>query len=649
MTLAGETPDRLSLEVDFDHLQNFDSEVAETLLEAPDIELENLIVELHGYPVPDGSLEGTTISISNLPDTEKIAVNKIGSANISKFVLVEGRISKISPRRAKLVEAAFQCPFCGYVLMLKQPDDRLTEPFECESVDCGRKGHFKLVHNKSTWVDEQKLELQDKYETLKPGQPMREIVVTVRGRDLINSIPAIGSQVNITGIVRTVQKTGAGGATSIFIPVLEANHIESVDVDDVDMTLTASDKVQLVGLSADPEIINKLGLSMAPSIFGYQEIKIAVLASMVSGPNRTLPDGSTLRGYVHIALCGDPGTAKTTIATAARRLAPRVQYSAGRGSTTAGLTASAVRDELSGGWTIVPGAMILSDYGYFIEDEFDKIEEGDQHALGDALESSKIDVHKAGLNQTFNTRFASLFLMNPKGIRFDDYKPLAQQLSMPGNILSRMDQVFLLQDIPEPGRDRKIAEHQMLTWSASPSEKIVPIIPTETLRKYLVYAKTFDPIIPGGVASAIVEYFLSVRGSSNGGAIPATFRENNGIARLVKCIAKLRLSNECTMGDLEIVKRLCDRARTSIIDPTSGMPDIDVLTGAPTKSQRDRVKIIKEIIQTLQGDDAAFFDEIASAAKVQGITFDHVADLLKHLKTEGDVLEMRDGFYRWVE
>lgn len=457
LELAGDNPDRQTLIIDFNHLQSFNREAADALLEHPDMELENLRTALQEYPAGGSYLEGTTVSIRNLPDTEKVSVGRVGSANISRLVAVEGRLNKVGPVRSKLIEGAFKCQRCGHVTRIAQPDERYIEPFECGSDDCGRKGPFKLIPEELVW-----------------------------------------------------------------------------------------------------------------------------------------------------------------------------------------------KDELSGGYAAQAGALVLADKGLFIADEFDKLTDQDKQALNTALESGKIDIHKGGLNQTFNTRCPVIALLNPKGIRFDDSEPLAGQVGVPADTLSRFDLVFLLQDKPKPDSDRKIAEHQILAWTASPGEKIAPFIPTDTIRKYLIYAKTFDPVIPDDVASAIVEYFLSIRSSANG-AVSATFRENNGIARLVKCMAKLQLSNKCTMGDLELAKWLYDRVRISITDPVNGMQDIDALTGAPTKSQRDRMKAIREIIQTLQGNDAAFFDEIASSAKVKGIAFDHLTDILKHFKSEGDIIEVRNNFYRWVD
>ncbi len=181
LKLAGEYPDRKTLAIDFHDLSNFDLEEGERLLDQPYSVLKNLTAAFREYSLPIDSFDEATIAIKNLPDTEKIPIHRIGSKQVSKLIAVEGRISKAGAVKAKLLVGAFECQRCGHISLVKQPDSgKYIEPFECESDVCGRKGPFKLKHEESVWVDEQQIELQDLYENLKPGRPLREIIVIVR-------------------------------------------------------------------------------------------------------------------------------------------------------------------------------------------------------------------------------------------------------------------------------------------------------------------------------------------------------------------------------------------------------------------------------------------------------------------------------------
>ncbi len=395
LKLAQEYPDRKMLEVDFSHLVNYDLEASSRLLDHPDSELKSLTAALRDYPLPIDSLEQATVSIKNLPSPEKIPIHRIGSGQVSKLIAIEGRINKVGHVKAKLLVGAFKCQRCEQISLVQQSDNgKFIEPFECENDVCGRKGNFKLKHEESTWVDEQKIELQDLYENLKPGQLIREIIVIVRGRDLIESVPAIGAQVIISGIPRTIQKVSNGGLSSLFSLVVEAVHIEVADID-INVTLTEADKKELKELAANSNIFDMLVQSTAPTILGYPEIKLALLAAAVSGPNQRYPNGGHYRGYIHIAICGDPGTGKTEMVDDLRRKVPRSQYAAGKQTSVAGLTVTAIRDELSGsGYTAQAGALVLADKGLMVIDELDKFEREDIQALNTVMERGSFEYHK---------------------------------------------------------------------------------------------------------------------------------------------------------------------------------------------------------------------------------------------------------------
>ncbi len=651
LKLAREYPDRKMLIIDYHNLERFDLDTAHYLLENPDSELHKLTDALRDYSLPIDSIDKAKVSIKNLPATEKISISKIGSGQVSKLIAIEGRINKVGPIRAKLLSGAFKCRRCGYTSIISQSDNgKYTEPFECENDVCGRKGTFDLVKEESTWIDEQILGVQDLYENLKPGQPLREIIVIVRGQDLIDTIPAIGAQVTVTGIVRTTQKIINGSLSSIFETFIEALHIEAVEPD-INLSITAADKKELKQIAANSNIFDILVKSTAPTILGYSEIKLALLAAEVSGPNYVLSDGRNLRGYVHVAICGDPGTAKTVMVDSTRSLVPRSQYAAGRGASGVGLTVSVTKDELSGsGFTAQAGALVLADKGLMVIDEVDKFKPEELQVLNTVLENGKIPVNKGGLNQTFNARCPVIALLNPKDIRFDNHEQLTSQIRIPADTLSRFDLVFLIQDVPNPDKDKKIAEHQANIWInlSRESEKKQEIIQAETLRKYIVYAKTFEPKITEEVGKAITDYFLEIRKEGNG-AISATFRDNNGLFRLVKCMAKLRLSTECNLCDVEKVKEIYAKSREAITDPTTGLKDTDILYGA-SRSQQDRIKAIREIIQKLQNSDGgrAFFDDIVSIAAGKSITKDQTAGILRHLKMQGDTIEIKNDYYMVV-
>ncbi len=652
--LVGEYPERLTFVVDFQRLEQYDNDAGERLLNTPDSELKNILQALKEYDHPGDPLDRVIISIKNMPASETAPIYKIGAEHVNKLIAVKCRISKQGPKKNKLLEGAFKCQRCDHTTVLYQPDDKYIEPFECDNDVCGRKGPFKLIHEESVFVDEQKLELQDLNETLKPGQPVRDVIAVLRGKDLITNIPAVGAQVVVTGIVRTVYKKDS----SLFDVHLEVLHIEPTEAE-IDVSVSAADKKEFKNLSLHPDIFDTLISSTAPEILGYSEIKLALLCSIVSGSKRA---NGELREYVHVVIVGDPGTGKSALLKSVRALVPKAQYSAGRGSSVAGLTVAVIKDELSGsGYTAQAGALVLADNGLMVLDEADKLEPGDLQALNTALEESFIEIHKGGLNQKFNTRCPVIAILNPKYIRFDGYKPLIEQIPIPPDTLSRFDLVFKILDIPEQTKDRAVAEHQAKNWkrieSGSQGEEVgvvavadnSEVLPLEKLRKYVSHAKSFEPKTNDLVRAAIIDHYLTLRKIDETGTIAATARDNNALYRLTKAIAKLRLSNDCSIEDVKRAISIYQASQEAFRDPTTGKLDSDLLYGMG-KNQRYKIKTIIEVIRELQSSNgkSAFFDDIVSSAKAMGISREATTDILKQLKTRGDVIEMTDGMYQVI-
>lgn len=128
---------------------------------------------------------------------------------------------------------------------------------------------------------------------------------------------------------------------------LEAHHIHQLKKQYEAMQLTPKIEADIAQLKTDPSLYAKLASSIAPEIFGHEDVKKALLLLLVGGVTKSMGDGMRIRGDLNVCLMGDPGTAKSQLLKYISKVAPRGVYTTGRGSSGVGLTAAVMRDPVT--------------------------------------------------------------------------------------------------------------------------------------------------------------------------------------------------------------------------------------------------------------------------------------------------------------
>ncbi|SFS39677.1 minichromosome maintenance protein MCM [Halostagnicola kamekurae] len=664
--LAQQYPnEQRSLFIDWQDLYRYDPDLADDYLNQPE-QLQRYAEEaLRLYDLPiDVSLGQAHVRIRNLPDTESPEIRDIRAQNMNKLVQVRGIVRKATDVRPKIEEAAFECQLCGTLNRIPQSTGDFQEPHECQG--CERQGPFQVNFDQSEFVDAQKLRIQESPEGLRGGETPQALDIHVE--DDITGEVTPGDHVSAVGVLRLEQQGNQQEKSPIFDFYMEG---VSVDIDEEqfeDMDITEEDKKEIVRLSTEDGIYEKMVASIAPSIYGYEQEKLAMMLQLFSGVTKQLPDGSRIRGDLHMLLIGDPGTGKSQMLGYIRNIAPRSVYTSGKGSSSAGLTAAAVRDDFGDGqqWTLEAGALVLADQGIAAVDELDKMRSEDRSAMHEALEQQKISVSKAGINATLKSRCSLLGAANPKYGRFDQYEPIAEQIDLEPALISRFDLIFTVTDNPDEEKDRNLAEHILTTNYAGElttqqeemtslevstdeieemTDQVDPEIDAELLRKYIAYAKqNCHPRMTEEARETIRDFYVDLRlkGTDEDAPIPVTARKLEALVRLAEASARIRLSDTVEASDAERVVEIVRSTLQDIgVDPETGEFDADIVEAGTTKSQRDRIKNIKQLISDIEAeyDDGAPMDIVLERADEIGMDQSKAEHEIDKLKQKGEVYE----------
>ncbi|MGC9554018.1 MAG: minichromosome maintenance protein MCM [Thermoplasmatota archaeon] len=659
-------PEKRSLLLDYWVIDTHDAEMAEYMLEKPFVALYAAEAALRKMDMPVDPAPKLHFRVRNLPEGQKIGIRDLRSQHLGTFIAVDGLVKKVTEVRPKLEDAAFQCLKCGAVIRVQQDGTVLQEPLECyeDQGGCGRRTPFNLLTEDSRFIDSQKIEIQENPEELRGGaQPLRLTIYLED--DLVGNIVP-GDRVTVNGILHGQERRRGNIKLTEFNKVMDANTIEQKEQAFEEVQISDEEEQKIRELSQDPLIYHKIKESIAPTIYGLDTEKDALALQLFGGVAKQMPDGTRIRGDMHILLVGDPGTAKSQLLRYMSLIAPRSVYTSGKSSSAAGLTASAVRsDEFGEGrWTLEAGALVLADLGVACVDELDKMDSKDRAALHQAMEQQEISVAKAGINATLKSRCSLLGAANPKFGRFDEFASIAEQINMPPALLSRFDLIFPVTDRPERARDTNLAthilevhvagekmehnHHQGLATLDELEQKVRPAIEPEFFRKYIAYAKrTVFPVLTDEAVEKLKSYYVNVRAAARE-SVPFTPRQLEAFVRIAEASARIRLSEEVTEADAQRAIDIVDYYLEKVgVDRETGDLDIDIITTGISHSQKDKMKIITGIIKDLSDrEDFASMRDIKTRALEEGLTEKTVEDMMAKMIRQGIIYEPKRGRYK---
>ena len=592
-----------------------------------------------------------------------IHLRGLRAKNIDNLIWSKGILVRSSGIRPKLIKATFECLVCGSRFEIIQLTSRIKWPKFCTNKRCKAKAQtdFRLISKNSEFIDWQSIMIQEIPEDLPPGRIPRS-VQAVLTYDLVDTVKP-GDRIKLMGTFKSVlaQSTNSNNST-LFKTYIDVNFIDSEDKTDDIVDLSKEDKKKIENLSKEPMIQRKIGRSIAPNIYGRDQLKLACALSLFGGTKRKKPGGGYKRGDIHILMVGDPGTGKSEILKGAIEVSPRGIYTSGKGSSAVGLTAAVIKENETGQMNLEAGVVVLANGGVAAIDEFDKMDTADRSALHEAMEQQTVSIAKAGIVATLKAQTAIIAAANPYSGRYDRYKTPTQNIRLPPALLSRFDLIFIVVDRPDAAADAQMAEFILKNSMTEPedsldeTDEVLAPIPTNLLKKYIKYAKrTCHPVLTNDSKEKIKEFYLELRGQydSEDAIISILARNLDALVRLSEAHAKMALREKVLKDDVEEIFKLFKRyLKDTGYDETTGKIDMDRIFVGQSRSSINKLETLMNRLKEIFEDNNWKPLEKVNIFQILELEENLDKKFIEHAVTEllreGTLYEPRSGFIKFT-
>lgn len=554
-----------------------------------------------------GIMEKLRVRISDFPRI--LTLRDLDSDLLGKYIEITGIIVRSGSVQPLVTKAFFKCKSCGAESLIDQYGDALSWPTaDCHDLPMDGGAHciadsWEIIMSRGKFENCQRMVIQENPEDQQDNPTPIKMNIRMPAH-LINLIKA-GDRVYLYGILEAVMEKRKSRICTI---TLDVNNVEIIGEDIINPVITPDDLARIEKVKAEPGLRDMIVQSIAPSIYGYEDIKMGLALMLFGGTPKETEDGVKIRGDINEILIGDPGTSKSVMLKYIQSLAPRGIYAAGGGASGVGLTAAAIKPEGSDHFELEAGALVLANGGIACIDEFDKMNPHDRAHIHEPLAQQTISINKGGINATLQAKCSILAAANPRDGRYDRNKPIRDNITFPPTLLSRFDLIWVIKDAPDKAKDSEMTWHILRTHSGA--TKLTPPLDLQFLKKYIAVARKLRVVLGDEAQRKIHSYYTMMRNqSSEKSDLPMsiTARQLETAERLTEAMAKMRMREIATGEDAELAVALLDKSLNQIgYDPALGMIDIAILDGYDGKSKTGKVEAILQCISNMTRDDSGF-------------------------------------------
>ncbi|XP_053153412.1 DNA replication licensing factor MCM2 [Hemicordylus capensis] len=568
---------RESLVVNYEDLAAREHVLAYFLPEAP-AEMLKIFDEaakevvLAMYPKYDRIAQEIHVRISHLPLVEEL--RSLRQLHLNQLIRTSGVVTSCTGVLPQLSMVKYNCSKCSFILgPFFQSQNQEVKPGSCP--ECQSTGPFEINMEETVYQNYQRIKIQESPGKVAAGRlPRSKDAIFLA--DLVDSCKP-GDEIELTGIYHNNYDGSLNTANGfpVFATVIMANHIAKKDNKVAVGELTDEDMKIIVGLSKDEQIGEKIFASIAPSIYGHEDIKRGLALALFGGEPKNPGGKHKVRGDINVLLCGDPGTAKSQFLKYVEKVSSRAIFTTGQGASAVGLTAYVQRHPVSKEWTLEAGALVLADRGVCLIDEFDKMNDQDRTSIHEAMEQQSISISKAGIVTSLQARCTVIAASNPIGGRYDPSLTFSENVDLTEPIISRFDILCVVRDTVDPVQDEMLARFVVGSHikhhpnnkdvvNGDSQEIILPNtygvepIPQEILKKYIIYAKEkVHPKLNQMDQDKVARMYSELRKESMAtGSIPITVRHIESVIRMAEAHARMHLRDYVVEDDVNMAIRV---------------------------------------------------------------------------------------------
>ncbi|CAF4623710.1 unnamed protein product [Rotaria sp. Silwood1] len=470
------------------------------------------------------------------------------------FICFHGTVIRVGTPYVFDATRSYQCEECGSIVAVTKSSNMekiKLKPTRCSNEDCTSVQFKSLKETDDKTInlsDYREIKVQESLQRVTSNNLPRSFSVILED-DLVEACKP-GDDVAIYGFVQDrwhPVQVGGRGQTSLC---LEANNVVVLNDQTASVSPHAYDEFEQYWHDNHRTPIsarNRILASICPQLYGLYVVKLAIALILAGGV--TISDeqrGIRVRSQPHLLLVGDPGTGKSFFLKYVAKMMPRAVLTTGVGSTSAGLTATAVRD--GPGWTLEAGALVLADEGICCIDEFNTMKNQDKACILEAMEQQKISLAKGGMLRTLQTRCSIIASANPKGV-YDNEDPLTINTALSSPLLSRFDLILLTLDSPNQEWDNIAATYITEGIDLLGHGTLKKPWPITKMRDYFMIIKSAEPEMTPEAETIIKTYYAMSRRITENTDRHITVRQLESTVRLAQAHAKLTFSKQVNILD----------------------------------------------------------------------------------------------------